>query len=401
MNKINEFFLQSAEMFGRFVALLDNSMSLVKHSIHSPNKHIWYGYYDHNPCNNQRVLFHQLHSFKNATSVDIYIYDIKSRQQELLAQSSAFSSQLATRLSWISQNSIHYNSFQENSPVTICHDIKTGNKILLPFHFWNFSKVTEKKLLYASLNMSRLNLFREGYGYNSPSLTGSSVDAESNFLRFYSVDHDGTYRILASLDQDHLLEITKECQLSSNFYLNHALFSPDSSTCVFCIHSAGLSTKDTQLVCYKFKDNSTHALLTGVVVSHHCFISNTELLCYTIMNGQGCYIVFNLESLTYTTALDDYNVDGHPSFAKPYIILDTYPNRLGFQKLLLSNNIDKTPKQFFSFYSPRSLNSGPLRVDLHPRVDVLNNLVWIDVLRGGYRQLLGIEPPLNLSHFLD
>lgn len=401
MNKTKKLILQSPELCGRLVSLLDDSKSLIRHSIRCPNKHVWYGYYDHNPCNNQRVLFHQLHSLKNAKNVDICIYDISSRRQKLIAQSSAFSSQLATRLSWISQNTIHYNSFNDGSPVTICHDINTGSQILLPFQFWNFSKISEQKIIYASLNMTRLNRFREGYGYNSTSSTYSSVDFESNYLRFYSVDHKGSYKMLYALEQDHLLDIANECQLSSNFYLNHALFSPDSSSCVFCIHSAGVSSKDTQLVCYKFKNKTSHILLPGLVVSHHCYISNTELLIFVAKNGQGSYIVFNLESFTYTTVLSNYNVDGHPCFAKPHVILDTYPNRFGIQKLLISNSIDESPRQFFSIYSPRSLNSGPLRVDFHPRVDVFNKLVWIDILRDGYRQLLGVKLPLTPSKALE
>lgn len=401
MNKIKKLILNSAELCGRFVSLLDNSKLLVKHSISLPSKHVWYGYYDHNPCNNQRVLFHQLHSFQNAKNVDICIYDIRSRRQKLLAQSSAFSSQLATRLSWISEDNIHYNSFDNNLPVTIRHDLNTAREILLPFHFWNFSKVTEEKIIYASLNMTRLNQFREGYGYNSPSSTSSSVDFESNYLRFYSVDLKGSYKILCALEQDELLNIAKKCQLSSNFYLNHALFSPDSTSCVFCIHSAGKSSKDTQLVCYKFKNNTSYVLLPGFVVSHHCYISNTDLLVFVIKNGQSFYIVYNLESFTYTTALAGYNIDGHPSFVKPCVILDTYPDRLGIQKLLISNGINETPKQFFSIYSPRSLNSGSLRVDFHPRVDVCNKLLWIDTLIDGYRQLLGVDLPLNMSELLS
>ena len=384
---------KSAELCGWLISLLNSSKSLIRHCICTPNNHVWYGYYDHNPCNDKLVLFHRLQSFKNARDVDICIYDLRSKSEEVLAQSSAFSSQLATRLSWISPQTIHYNSFDSGFPITTHYNITNGKQTSLPFQFWNFTKTTDEKILYASLNMTRLCSYREGYGYNTTPSFASTALSESNYLRFYLVNQVGAYELLCSLEQDQLLDIARECLSTTNFYLNHALFSPDSSSCVFCIHSAAVAAKDTQLLYYNLSSRTYHALLPGFVVSHHCYISNTELLICVIKDGQTSYIIYDLEAFTLSKALSDYNVDGHPCYVQNRLIIDTYPNRLGIQKLLTSNSIEQSPKEFFSLFSPKTINNGPYRVDFHPRVDILNKLVWIDALQKGYRQLLAVELP--------
>ena len=165
------------------------------------------------------------------------------------------------------------------------------------------------------------------------------------------------------------------------------------------LHSFYKSTsKDTKIVFYNLKTGKTKVLLPECITSHHCYISETELLICIIKNNQTSFILYDLEDFSYRLVLDNYNIDGHPSYIDTLIFLDTYPTRLGLQHLLISRSLDMRPEKFFSIYSPRRLNSGPLRVDLHPRIDVHNRLVWIDVLVKGYRQLWGLDISELLSY---
>lgn len=90
---------------------------------------------------------------------------------------------------------------------------------------------------------------------------------------------------------------------------------------------------------------------------------------------------FKLESL------NGYLIHGCTCKAKENLILDTYPSKLGFQKLLISRNIKQKPSNALALRSSLSKNYGPSRWDLHSRYDNFNNLVLIDYLKDDLRTI--------------
>ena len=185
MQLIKRSLLGLFEILGYSSLIFRRSNVKPRHVIHAANKHVWFGYYDHIPSCGSNVLFHQADDLESASSADICIYAMQTGSTKLLSHSTAFSSQLGSRLSWRSANLIHFNSYNSANPATLICDYRSSYKLFLPFHFWNYASISDSETIYGSLNMTRLAQYRQGYGYNyfGKHLQCHTIDL--NFLRVY------------------------------------------------------------------------------------------------------------------------------------------------------------------------------------------------------------------------
>ena len=229
------------------------------------------------------------------------IYAMQTGSTKLLSHSTAFSSQLGSRLSWRSANLIHFNTYNSANPATLICDHRSAYKLFLPFHFWNYASISDSETIYGSLNMTRLAQYRQGYGYNYYGKHLQCHTIDLNFLRVYkhNIHQQQSFELIASLEHDELCHLGEHCLGTPNIYLNHILFSPDATSCVFCIHSTSPLQKDTKIVFYNLKTGKTKVLLPECIISHHCFISETKLLICIIKNNQTSFILYDLEDFSY------------------------------------------------------------------------------------------------------
>ena len=73
-----------------------------------------------------------------------------------------------------------------------------------------------------------------------------------------------------------------------------------------------------------------------------------------------------------------FRIDGHPSFAKKdsYIITDTYPDKHGYQHLIVYNL--KTRKGIIIAKLFAHYKGNPASCDLHPKLSSNNKFVVVD-----------------------
>mgnify|MGYP001293620873 CR=1 FL=1 len=87
--------------------------------------------------------------------------------------------------------------------------------------------------------------------------------------------------------------------------------------------------------------------------------------------------------------------DGHPQLSNDgnYLITDTYPNKNGFQKLILYNLNQNKNVVLGEFKISEHLVSKKMKCDLHPRWNYKGDLISIDSSHEGTRQsyVLNIE----------
>ena len=91
--------------------------------------------------------------------------------------------------------------------------------------------------------------------------------------------------------------------------------------------------------------------------------------------------------------------DGHPSMLdQKSIITDTYPDKIGFQKILFSNLYSDKTIEIAEIYSKFKVNPEQ-RTDLHPRLNKSKNKICFDANIHGYRQLFVLSKNKSGSEF--
>ena len=134
--------------------------------------HYFYGYYD-NPAfskGDEKHLCHRV-SFWDRLPVkddicELGAFDIKTGVWEKYAETSAFNFQQGCMLQWNPQNpggEIIYNIRKGDEYRSVVHNIKNGNKRILPAAVANVSRDGKWGL---SINFNRIFDFRPGYGYS-------------------------------------------------------------------------------------------------------------------------------------------------------------------------------------------------------------------------------------------
>lgn len=252
----------------------------------------------------------------------------------------------------------------------------------------------------ASINFSRLERLRPGYGYACLEDATHGVAAPEDDGVFLLDRATGASELVVSLSG-----LAGEVDApQAEHYVNHVSFSPDGNLLVF-FH---LWTESIELRGRFCALN----LLTGklmvveswpMMVSHYCWQDSRRALA-TVRDeaGNWRYSIFDLGRGVRSDLPMALKLNGHPMFApcgSDWIITDTYPDRAGDQSLLLANVKTGSIHRLATFYSPFSYR-GTRRCDLHPRWDRDGRYVVVDTVARGHREmaLIGVPEDRNITH---
>lgn len=85
------------------------------------------------------------------------------------------------------------------------------------------------------------------------------------------------------------------------------------------------------------------------------------------------------------------NIDGHPSFTKDgkYMITDSYPDKKGFQRLIVYNTTNNQAILLGEFFAP--LKGNPASCDLHPKFCSNETLLAVDTAYSGKHKMVVFE----------
>lgn len=359
--------------------------NIIYDKIGSKSVHTFFGYYDISPFNKYRDEIIYLQVKRNDyTSANIVIRDLKKNCSKVIASTNAWNWQQGSRLRWMpnSKNEIVFNDFFDNSFITRIINVETMKERRINSPLYDIHSSGESAITVSFL---RLGLMRPGYGYTNKKYIPpndlckegiSLIDLTTGNSKLI-VSYEDIARVLGSPPDDF-----------GNRYINHLSYSPTSKKFMFLWLNKKDSHHESSLLVYDFECKEIRAIEIKDKVSHYTWINDDLLLCTAYDSLGECYYVkYDTNKCTSEKCwVNDLNLDGHPSkLTNSLFLTDTYPDKNGYQKLIIADMINDSHHsvaEIFSFYSLKSEK----RTDLHPRV--FKDYVCVDANIRGYRELI-------------
>ena len=364
-----------------------------------PNNHVFFGYYDIQQINSSKslMLVHILpqNAISGKTPAKIAVYDIAQKKLEIITTSMAWSWQQGSRLRWSPFNldEIIFNNYTNGKYCCQIWNIRTKQLVKeIPIPLYDF----DSEMRYGiSVNFSRLQRLRPGYGYSNIKDTTNEENIPAN---------DGIYRY--DFKREEIKLIVSYSQLASlacgtekyQHYINHICFSPKGDKFMFFhIWQLGDVNRWKLQMCVVNVDGTNIRVLEEKdTISHYTWRDNNHLLTTKINEGglDSCYALYNVETGEKEVVGDRVlKCDGHPTFTKDksVFITDTYPQENQMQYLYQYDIHNKQRTRILEvFHDPRLY--GEKRCDLHPRLTHDNDYITIDVVKsGGRKQVLVLK----------
>ena len=352
-----------------------------------PNQHLFFGYYDIQQIQGDKLLAMAVPR-KADTKKDpatLYWVDVPTGQYHELGQTKAWCWQQGSRLRWhpAMPDTVLFNDMDGQQYV--CRMANLDGKIMktIPHAIYD---ITADGRFGLSLNYSRLQRLRPGYGYH----TLPDKTAEENVPKndgIFLIDMDtGAEKLIISYEQ--LLRNVPETE-NQKHYVNHISISPDGSRFLFFhLWTPAVGSRwNGRLYVANLDGSDLHCLEDGFIPSHYCWGGSDKLLITSVgfSGAPSYYYQYDLTAQTKTKLENPHLVqDGHPTFLSDdnNFLTDTYPLSGSMQRLFLSNQADTPICQIYS--DPRLFEEK--RCDLHPRLTPNDDIITIDsTFRDGKR----------------
>lgn len=333
------------------------------------NTNIFYGYHDKINLINKKLLCHQ----KIDNEFYVGFFNVKG-EFERIKKTELCSWQLGSQLLWAGKDKIFFNCIINDKPKSVLYDLNK-KKVIKSFHqlIYNIDNSYKK---FISLNFNDLYINRNGYGYD--------LKKYQNDLKYYNQDlkiiniKDG--KVTNLIKKNSILKKFKD-YISKNSHFNHATFSPSGKAVIFFL----VDSENNKRKILVFHFNLLSKKLTQIKkidkISHYCWIDDKNILFTDLSFENGVnYQIYNFsKDRLYHSGLR-MSQDGHPMVNpknKNLIVTDTYPNKYGFQKLIVFNlKLKKIVWETELAFSTDFL--GKSRCDLHPKWDNDGKRIVID-----------------------
>ena len=363
------------------------------------DKDIFFGYHDITPFSqdNSKILAMQTNNSPGSiASVGWFdIYDSEKKFSSI-GQTQTWCWQQGCRLQWFppeSNSQIIYNKIIDGKYGSELFDI-SQNKIIRKLNspIYALNSLGESAL---SLNFSRLQRLRPGYGYSV--LADKTIDQKTPSTDgLWVIDLiSGESELLISLSELALYK-TNESMTAAEHYLNHLSYSPNGKRIIFFHLWRKGGTRYNRILSVDV-DGENLNLISEHTASHVCWYSDDKIIGFTIdEDGNGRFRIFEIGESGYTNiGSDDLNLDGHPMYSpqENKIVVDSYPDKISERELSIIDLGQSLKINIAKFYSPPML-MGEKRCDLHPRWNRNGTAIAVDSAHEGKRGLF----ILDLNH---
>jgi len=366
----------------------------------------FFGYYDRTPFDrgDQRILAMSMVS-KRDDRADTNRLPVRLgyfERTEVLAgrprfhafgESKTWSWQQGCMLQWFpagTDGTVVYNRLVAYQYGSVIQDVVTTNVLQeLPFPLY---AVEPAGRYGVSLNFSRLERLRPGYGYKClPDATAGLAAPDDDGIWLHNITNADS-RLIVSLEN---LARFHPCPSMSGavHYVNHLQFSPDGTKLIFLHLWMPVGSRRNRLLLYDLELRSLHVVDDAATVSHFNWLSGNQLVLFRVPfhNEPGYYVCeLDVTNTPRMTPLEGIGlvVDGHPSLAPTgdRVLTDSYPDRFGEQGLFIYSLAEKKTTRLGVFYSPCRFR-GFLRCDLHPRWNRKGNQICFDSTCDGRRAM--------------
>lgn len=356
----------------------------------------FFGYYDLWPENAEGLILcyqssHPTDLEPNAFKpIDICLFSPDAPESPLCkTQTYAYNWQQGARLQWLSKSTFIFNDF-DHTKRQYCARIfdALSNQEILQLDMPIQTRIDDSS--YLSLNYQRLARLRPDYGYfNLP-------PADCDLTNF---DNDGIWKVNVADGNHQLLYTIADIVSAGNLQngkklehkVNHLMLSPDGKNFVLLHRMFQGERRSGRLIVGDLAGSKLRVMPGDRMISHYCWVDDKTLLCFmrTDENGDGYYLVHidsqKVDFLAELTAITPG--DGHPSsLSDGRFITDSYPNRYGYQKLIMGDYRSQKISELASLFHKRDY-IGVTRCDLHPRVKDGQNYCYFDTVNSGRRRM--------------
>ena len=368
------------------------------------SKHHFFGYFDKFPYDKSgRFLLSHKIDFtarqpEPGEKAGICLIDLANDNKIIrIAESGAWNWQQGCMLQWLndSETRIIYNDCEGNRFVARILDIVTGEKQTLSRPIYCLSPDGRWAL---SLNFSRLDRERPGYGYPGgfdPNIGVDRPDNEGIWLVDLKTD---SARLVVSVD-----EVTRrfyrETMEGVPGWFNHLLFSPDSRRFAF-FHRWRVCGKNgekwhtTHMFTVNIDGSEIHPLNLEDMSSHYTWINNSQIINFSNRHATGWqyHLFTDRTDKVEVIARGVFPGDGHCSYSPnwKWMLTDSYPEHDEFRRLYLYELATGAAYEIGSFQSDMSYPI-PTRCDLHPNWSRDGHKVCIDSTHEGSRQVYELD----------
>lgn len=358
---------------------------------------VFFGYYDHSPISKDGCLclavkidsskvtiFSQNSSLEKSAEVGYFdLHDIDSGFHKI-DETLSWCWQQGARLRWFpgKDKEIIYNTINERK---YCSVVKKITGELVRYHDLPIYDLNSDGSKALSLNFSRLQRLRPGYGYsNFSDQTESNLCPSDDGVWVYDLGECES-RLLFSLKFLSNFQPVDSMN-GAEHYVNHLSWSCTGKSFLFFHIWCRDGKRCTRM--FTCTAEGKELKVTAEKASHYCWLSDDEVVVVNASNGKLSYDKFNInsgkrEALALWMPLED----GHPTVVSDrYIVTDSYPDKYGQQKLFLCDSMEKKITSLGSFYSS-PLSQGEVRCDLHPRYSESIHSVCFDSIFSGQRTI--------------
>ena len=311
-----------------------------------------------------------------------------------MKQLGAWCWQQGSRLRWSNndKNIVFYNDVDKENYCFKKYDISNNTLIdTVPFPIYDINK---EETFGISLNFSRLQRLRPGYGYDAIEDYTKDDKAPRDDGLFLVDLKNKTKKLLVSLF-DLAMLVDKE--LEFEHYLNHISISPEGNKIMFFhlwTDKRWMGWR-TQLCVINSDGSDLKILEDEDIVSHYNWKDENTLLITGIKNPskENFYRLYYLDENTKKDIQNEHlRRDGHPSFEKTKKVFysDTYPNKKHMQSVFEYDvNENKCEQLLQVFSDPRLVYEK--RCDLHPKLSSNNRIIVDSTYKGCKRSVIIIN----------
>lgn len=373
----------------------------VKRVTEGPQHH-FFGYFDKFPWDKsgRYLLTHETNFTARqpepGEKAGICLIDLQdSNKLTRLAETSAWCWQQGSMLQWVndSGDEIIFNDREGDSFVSRIMNINTGKIQTLCRPVYCLSPDGKWAL---SLNFSRLDTERPGYGY-------PGLNDKDKAKGIPHPDFDGVW--LVDIKKNSAKLIISVDQIVKNFHrdgmdnamswFNHMLFSPDSKRFAF-FHRWRVKTWHlTHMFTANIDGSDIYPLNLEDMSSHYTWINDSQIINFSNRHATGWqyHLFTDRTDKVEVIAKDVFPGDGHCSYSSDskWMLTDSYPAEPENQrKLFLYNLKECSAYETGSFYADPAYPT-PTRCDLHPNWSRDNSQVCIDSIHEGTRQVYIVD----------
>lgn len=334
------------------------------------NSHVFFGYYDLNPLNNNLLLAHKTdYTLKNNS---IGFFDVDSKKFKHIDSTSLCSYQFGSRLQWINENEIIYNK-KTNEGNSIIHNIKTKKDKYLKYPIF---QVYKNSNLALSLNFKHMFKFEKGYGYPNYS------DSRKCGIYLMDINKNNSKEVV---NLEKCIKFVKDNSMNiENSYFILPFFSPNGKKIAFLLKSKSNNKTLAKLIVCNLDGSNLTLLNTNGYIAHYNWIDDEKIVYVLKDNNKTNYFEIDINKKS-KNLIKQINEDGHPSKFKDYIISDTYPSLIKREQKLFQI---KNGKNTLLYQSISNYNHNyEMKCDFHPK-NCNNEFICIDDGSEYYRKML-------------